>query len=381
MMNYCMVIAASLILIVSLSQAGDHTRGPAISVDPAFAFYTQRQWNETLSHIRKSGFLEVQIIDTGTSHTAPEPLHEIVTECRKQGVSPTLKVFPPTDLQMYQAHPEWRQRMLGGSDGRYDWRVFMCLESPEFVEAYCSALEEKVRRHQFYAVQLAEIWLEQWGGPSDGDNVRKGYACVCHRCVEQFAKATGANAVEMLTSPTSSLYFQRPENQPLYQQWVDFRVDSVTRFAAKVGAAVRRGSPEALLDLMILSDARVEPNKAREYQGIDLEKLLNELKPERVTIQDAWQDWLQPELKPDFIRSYGTSYVPKIRKLLPAAMLCSHADIGSNPASLRSPSWIREFHQESLKAGFHTSTYYEWSISRLARNPERGVFSGEEPQQ
>lgn len=341
--------------------------GPAIAVDPAFEYYSRQPWSETFRLIRAAGFTAAQIIDIGNPATSPERMEEIVAACRAAGVSPVLRLYPPTDFALYRAHPEWRQRMLGGADGRYDWRVYLCYNQPDFVRAWCAALEEKVRRHGFDGVQLAELWLEQWGGPRDGNKAREGYACVCDRCVELFASSTGVNARDMLTSPSSAVWFKRPENTELYRRWVGFRVESVTRFGRETAAAVRRASPRAALDLMILSDARVEPDKAREYQAIDLERLLPDLRPEIVTVQDAWQDWLRPDLQPDFVASYAAAYRDRIRGLVPDVFICSHADIGSQPVSRRSRDWIRAFADETVKAGFQAPSFYEWSISRLAR--------------
>ena len=46
--------------------------------------------------------------------------------------------------------------------------------------------------------------------------------------------------------------------------------------------------------------------------------------------------------------------------------LMSHADIGSLPASKRSPDWIREFSRATVDSGMGAPSFYEWSISTLA---------------
>ncbi len=341
--------------------------GPSVAVDPGFAYYSARPLSETFRRIRAAGFTAVHVIDTGTTLSRPGMMREMVEASLAAGLAPVLRFHPPTDLDLYGKHPEWRQRMLGGADGRYDWRVYLCLNRQPFVEAYAAMVERKLGELPWAGVQFAELWLEQWGGPRDGDAPRAGYACVCDECVERFRALAGVDARDMLTSLSSPLWFERADNEELYRKWVEFRVETVVRFGEAIAAAARRGNPRANLDLMLLSDVRVEAGRVREYQAVDMERLMEAMKPDTVSIQDAWQDWVLKDLDPAFIADYGRSYAERLRRGNPDLFLFSHADVGSLPASRRSPDWIRRFAQETLRAGFNAPLFYEWSVSRLAR--------------
>jgi hypothetical protein len=58
--------------------------------------------------------------------------------------------------------------------------------------------------------------------------------------------------------------------------------------------------------------------------------------PDVMCFQDAWQDWLQKDLKPAFVSDYAKVYKDRLEKIHPGIFLTSHADIGSKPESRRS---------------------------------------------
>lgn len=347
---------------------GGGVNGPSICVDPAFPYYKKQPWPTTFAQIRGAGFTAVQVVDVGTTTVSSDDLRRIADQCKAAGLAPVLRIYPPTHFRLYYEHPEWRQRMLGGADGCFDWRVYLCMNQPQFLKEYTRDLQDRLHGGPWAGVQFAELWLEQWGGPVEDGRPRAAYACVCEQCSNRFRHISGGiDAREMLTSTTSPHYFVHPQNTRLYKQWLDFRAETVTSFGASLAHAIRDVNTTIAIDVMSLSDALVEPGKAREYQAIDLDALVLALHPNSVTIEDAWQDWTRLDLSPDYVRAYGKAYVSRLHQLKPDIILFSHSDIGSIPTSRRSPAWIKSFAEESRKAGFDAPSFYEWSVSRLAR--------------
>ncbi len=341
--------------------------GPTVCVDPQFAYYSHQSLAETMEKIRAAGFTAVQVIDTG--RLSPET-HRKWAECAHSlGLAAVLRIYPPTDLEIYESHPEWRQRMLGGAEGRFDWRVYVCPREPAALDALCDKLATTLQAASYDGVQLAECWFEQWGGPEIAPGQpRPHYACVCERCLQAFRDQTGLDAREMLTNPASPYYWRRAGvGADAYAVWVQQRVDAVSSMTLRLVQAARRVSPRIVVNLMVLSDATVEPGKTREYQGVDWQALLTSVQPEILTIQDAWQDWTRADLPPTFIREYGKAYCGTAKRLLPQVFLMTHADVGSLPASRRSSSWVAEFQQESIRSGFDAASFYEWSIGPWGR--------------
>jgi hypothetical protein len=345
---------------------GGGVYGPTIAVDPAFEYYGSKPLAEIAAEIRGRGFTAAQVIDTGFIEEARH--RELADAFRAAGVEPVLRVYPPTDGRLYREHPEWHQEMLGGADGKFDWRTYLCPSRAEVVAAYADKLARNLKAGGYSGVQLAEIWFEQWGGPEEKPGrPRAHYACVCEACLAGFrALSGGADARAMLADPASALYFRKPENAALYRKWVDMRVDTVQAFALALVQAARRTDPRMVANCMFLSDARQELNGAREYQAVDVDRIVTDLRPDIVTVQDAWQDWTRKDLAPGFVKDYAAAYRDRILRLKPDAFLMSHADIGSLPASKRSPDWVVKFAEATVASGMDAPSFYEWSVSELS---------------
>lgn len=341
--------------------------GPGVAIDPSFDFYKEHPLGEVARQIRSKGFTSAYVVYAGLNATTGSMLRHYSDALHSAGVTPVLRVYPGTDLQLYQDHPEWRQRMLGGAEGHYDWRTYLCPNQPDYVKANCDKVEWLMREGGFDSIQLAELWFEQWGGPQLPNGApRPGYACVCEACLSKFRKLSGGvDAREMLTSSSSPLFYARPENAALYAKWVDMRVQTIQDFGQALIAAARRGNPHATLNLMYMADARVKLDGGREYQGCDLDRMVREMKPDILTLEDAWQDWLQAGLEPDFVADYAKAYKERLERLHPGIFIMTHADIGSSPASKRSYGWIQKFAARTVDSGLGAPSFYEWSVSTM----------------
>lgn len=359
--------ATSVPLAFDMSRGGG-VFGPTIAIDPGFEFYKQRPLAQTCRAIHDAGFTCGKVIWTGISATTCTEMRRFSDALRAAGAAPVLCIFPSTDLELYQTHPEWRQRTLDGEDGKQDWRTYCCPNKPAFVEAYGTRITDLMREGHFDGIQLAEIWWEMWGGPEDSPGKpRAKYACVCDACVTKFKALAGVDAREMLTKPESPLYWRKPENSAVYAKWVDFRVQTIQDYGRALIAAARRGNPRATIDVMYLCDARVKLDGSREFHGTDIERMVGEWKPDLLTLQDAWQDWTQPGLKPEFVADYAAAYRDRLQRARPGVYIMSHADIGSLPASKRSAGWIRDFAAATVRSGLGAPSFYEWSVSTLAK--------------
>ncbi len=354
--------SASLPMVYDTSRGGG-VYGPTMSVDPGFDFYKHGGRPEIFDAMRKRGITAVRIVDTGWMDGKAHK--ELADEVRAAGMAPVLCVFPATHQGLYRMHPEWRQLMLSGVDGKWDWRTYLCPSRPEVRAALAEETVAALEAGGYAGLQMAEPWFEQWGGPEmDDGSPRPGYACVCEACRARFAAVSGGvDAREMLTKKESAHYWRKPANAALYKLWQDTRVEAVTSMTVEIASEVRRASPGTVVNVMVLSDARVEPGKIREYMAIDFERLIKEVQPEILCVQDSWQDWTRKDLKPEFIRDYGKLYAERFRRAKPDLWLMSHLDIGSSAAAKRGWPWIQQFAKESLASGFNCPSFYEWSVS------------------
>lgn len=347
---------------------GGGAYGPSMAVDPCFGYYRKVPLAELARRIRQHGFTCVHLVDYGAEGSRPEELQRFAAAFRAEGLSPVLCIYPGTHSRLYRQHPEWRQRMLTGIEGKCDWRTWLCPNRPDFVSAYCEHVRQQMLTGGFDGVQLAEIWFENWGGPLRDGKPNPHYACVCDACLERFRKMAGTevNAREMLTDSKSRWYFKKPENAALYARWVEMRVQTIQDFGQAIIHTVRAIQSNACVKIMYMADARVELNGGREYLGNDLDRMVKEWQPDVLTFEDAWQDWLHGNLATGFVADYARAYKTRVEKLRPGLFLMSHADIGSRPESKRSVEWIRKFAAETVRAGFGAPAFYEWHVSRLA---------------
>ncbi|GAB4318467.1 MAG: hypothetical protein Kow0059_11980 [Candidatus Sumerlaeia bacterium] len=340
--------------------AGDGVAGPTMSLDPFFKYYEAHPWPETAERLRALGFTNALVVFT---REIPPDHHRTMLEAlHGAGLTVTLRLNPPTDFEAWEQHPDWRQRMLDGTPGRHDWRVYCCPNNPAFMDYYAGRVAGLMRDYPYDALLLSEMWFEVWGGAWRNNPVRGRYACLCDHCVAAFRDRSGADARELFNE-SSPLYFERPGNNALYRKWVDFRVGSVNAMGRRLAEAARAARPGLKIGYMFLADQTVEPGRTREYQAQDLEAAIRATGAEFVVIQDAWQDWTKPRLSPRFVHTYADAYLGRIRAVNPAVPVLVHADIGSLPAMKRSKRWMSRTASEARRAGFSGVVFYEFTLN------------------
>lgn len=334
-------------------------QGPWIAIDPVFSFYQGMDWNDFARQVKNKGFVGIQLISIWADPTIAVQ-QSIVESFHNQDLICILRMYPSTDLAAYQQNPEWRQKMLDGSSS-HDWRVYLCPNSDDFTQHQVNRVHSIMNNVPYDAIELAENWFEVWGGPYP-DNPNHGkYACICDNCRNKFIDRADTDPVHLFDEE-SSYYFLLQENESLYEQWVQFRIDSIISFADTLFGAAQDARPDVKLVHMHLSDCTVDPGKSAEYQAQDLVSAVEELQPDVVIIQDAWQDWIRPGLSPDFVVTYGDYYVDKVLDIKPDVKMIVHADIGSLDQMRRSFSWMREMNTYARQAGFHGVDFYEYSV-------------------
>ena len=350
--------------LYSLIPYGNHgLEGPSVSIDPSFEYYNKRSWMETAGTLRELGFTSVNVIIV---NKIPIPVQrEILHAFHSREIACVLRLYPTTDFEAYEKHPEWRQRSLDGTS-RHDWRVYLCPNVEAFTEHSCRMIQATLKEMDYDAIELAEPWFEVWGGPYKENPSRGKYACVCDTCCQMFQNRYRMNPRDFFDEK-SPAYFQKSENADLYEKWQDFRVESILRFSKRLYDTARSVRPQIKIIHMHLSDCTVEPEKSREYQAQDLEAAVKTLKPDILIIQDSWQDWTRKDLTPDFVKQYAAAYVKRIRELDRKAHIKVHADIGSQKQMQRSYSWMRKFSAYAREGGFDAPIYYEFSLGDYTR--------------
>lgn len=336
--------------------------GPTVCVDPVFDFYKPHSWSHWAKVIKNYGFTAIDLVIVWEKPDTRQQA-EIVSAFHKEGIACRLRLYPTTDGEAYEVHPEWRQILLNG-ESRYDWRLYLCPNDPGFSKFMQDKISMICSEVEYDGIQLAEPWFEVWGGAYPSNPVKGAYACLCEDCRNAFKMQENVDPLDLFKEE-NPLYFENPDNKAIYEKWVQFRVDTINHFSNQCYEAARNARPEIHIVHMYLSDCSVDLDKGREYQAMDLDAIIRDIPSEMITIEDSWQEWTQPDLKPDFVLDYGKHYFQRIKNIRSNIQIQSHLDIGSRKDTKRNYSFMRAFSTYSRRSGFESPSYYEFSIQKF----------------
>jgi hypothetical protein len=336
--------------------------GPTVCVDPVFDFYKPYPWSHWAKVIKNYGFTAIDLVIVWEKPDVREQA-EIVSAFHNEGLKCRLRLYPTTDGEAYKVHPEWRQILLNG-ESKYDWRLYLCPNDPEFAAFMQNKINVICSEVEYDGIQLAEPWFEVWGGAYPSNPVKGAYACLCSDCREKFQSKFGIDPLHLFQEE-NPLYFEKPENKDIYEKWVKFRVDTINQFSNQCYDSAHNARPDIHIVHMYLSDCSVELDRGREYQAMDLDAIIKDIPSEMITIEDSWQEWTRPDLKPDFVTEYGKNYCQRIKNIRPGIHIQSHLDIGSRHDTKRNYAFMRAFSTYSRRAGFESPSYYEFSIQKF----------------
>ncbi|QDP95376.1 hypothetical protein FOE78_05115 [Microlunatus elymi] len=334
--------------------------GPSTFLDPALSTYDypDRRWSTIAARIRDQGFTAIHLIilDFDKDYT------EIVDALHALGLQVSLTIFPTTNVDAYNQHPNWRQVSLGG-DGAYSWRVYLSPTNNDFVSWLHRQVSALMSRYAFDGLTLDEPWYEVWGGPYRDNPEHAHYMDVRESARDAFRRQHGFDPLtKIFSKDDEGVYYLTPEmkDSAEYQQWVQFRIATINNFMRGIADAARAVRSIDVF-LTYVADVRVPggAGKSPEYQAQDIPAMQNVVPPQGMIIETAWQDWLQPDLDPSYVLDYTKAYVPQLE---PGVLGLGQPDIGS--VVQRDMAWVKEFSADCWTGGFGGYVIYEWSIGK-----------------
>ena len=195
-------------------------------------------------------------------------LRHVLRECHKHGIKVIAWVQGVQHKQLWESHPEWRQKKADGSDYKPDAdSYYLCVRNPEVMQWWLGLVDELLQSYpDLDGVDLAEFQLDLWGD----------HACYCEHCREQFAQA-------------------HPKSKAPSDEWREFRAEGLsrvllatTRLAHSYGKEVHVTTVlTARPDGKLMTSAQV-----RDAIGFDLEAVLaGPDRPEVIQAELIWQQW------------------------------------------------------------------------------------------
>jgi len=195
-------------------------------------------------------------------------LGHMLRAAERRGIRVVAWLYGVQHKQMWEAHPEWRQKRRDGADYRPDAdSYFLCVRNPEVMRWWAGFLDDLLSRYPALAgVDMAEPQVELWGQET----------CYCDHCREQFARA-------------------HPGAQPGGEEWRSFRAEGLTQILLATTRAARRLGMESHVTTVFTArpdGSLMASREVRDATGFDLEALLASAdRPEVIQAELIWQQW------------------------------------------------------------------------------------------
>ena len=156
-----------------------------------------------------------------------------------------------------------------------------------------------------------------------------------------------------------------------YKKWQEYGVDAIINFNQKIKDAVKSTNPDVLFAAWGMGWRNASSEKIGEhYWGLDNVRLVREVNPDILFLQTSWQDWMDPNLQPQYTKEYA-HIVDTLKEANPNVVLGVQTDIASlswsnrnNPSvmGIRDGEWWKAFMDLSLSIGYYTNTAYDYAF-------------------
>jgi len=195
-------------------------------------------------------------------------LGEMLSAAHRRGIKVIAWFYGPQHKQVWEAHPEWRQKGADGKDYKLGADGYaLCVRKPEVMKWWLGLVDELLRNYpELDGVDIAEAQVDTWGD----------HACHCQHCREQFAEA-------------------HPGEKPGGAEWRKFRAAGLSRVLLATSRLAHGHGKEAHLTTVFTAredGTLMAPNLIRDATGFDLEAILaSRDRPEVIQAELIWQQW------------------------------------------------------------------------------------------
>jgi hypothetical protein len=213
--------------------------------------------------------------------------------------------LPMVSMKFWNTYPMWREKTATLADAQLDWRYLMNLADPECLRKVLQETGELLRKYDWDGVDLAELYFESTGGPSDpahltpmNDIVRK-----------EFRAVNGFDPVEIF-NPSSPHYIENDRGS--WGKFAEYRKELCNRLKTHLldflyGIRLEKKNFEIIITAI---DASQMP-QLEEYISEDTDYLLSLLRKYPITLQaeDEWMCWIGKPERYDTLGKYYRGFV------------------------------------------------------------------------
>jgi len=334
-------------------------KGNSIQIDPVVFYLLDISPEELISDLKKANITSVHffLVTDWDGSKDDELLRPEYLKALKDNNIEVWALFIGNGMYGGQSLPEeWEMEFLTPYP---DPSVrFFSFHNDDYVAWQVDRVKRTLKNYDFIGISFAETYFPEWRTIQTNGF----YGDVSLYARQKFTE-------EYLKLNQSALSFDAIRNDPtLYRKWQDFRVEAILNFNQKIKEAVRQTNPKAIFASWGIALRNGTLGEIREHFGLDMVRLAEEVEPDIFFIQTASQDWLDPNLKPNYLDQY--EYARKaIQEANPNVKMAVQTDIASlsyhNPGvGVRVPEWWIEFMNYSTKMGYYTNTAYEYAFSK-----------------
>jgi len=195
-------------------------------------------------------------------------LGQMIRAGHKRGIKVIAWFYGPQHKQMWDAHPDWRQKTADGRDYKPDAdSYFLCVRNPQVKEWWEGLIGEVLTKYpELDGVDVAEPQVDLWGD----------HTCYCEHCRKQFAA-------------------EHPGEPMPGTTWRKFRADGMTELLGATIRLAHKYGKEAHVTTVFTAgkDGRLMASRdVRDATGFDLEGVLGAAdRPDIVQAELIWQQW------------------------------------------------------------------------------------------
>ena len=197
-------------------------------------------------------------------------LGQMLASCHARNIRVIAWLFGPVHKQVWDNHPEWREKDYYGRDYTPSWLPYrLCVAHPSFRAWWRGFIEDLLNRYPALdGIDIAEPQVAEWGDEA------------CYNATETYA--------------FRQAYPSAPYPGP---EWRVFRAQQMTDYLLETGDLCHRAGREFHLTQVLTAWADgslISIPDLRDAIGFDLDGVLNDTarKPDVFVAELIWQQWL-----------------------------------------------------------------------------------------
>jgi len=329
--------------------------GNSVQIDPLTFYGSGISIDELISDLKKAEIKSVHLFlvnfwDGRRDNKILRP--ELLKALKDNGFPIWLMVLGNCFYEKPDLPNSWQMEFLTPYPGVY----FYSFHHPDFVKWQADRVKRIIQNYpEFAGIEFAESYFPEWKTlPRNGF-----YGDISLYALNKFSK-TYLNESKVHT-------FNEIRNTPeLYSKWVEFRSDAIVNFNKVIKSAIKETNPNVLFASWGMGVRGGSMAEIKEHFGLDMARIVKEVKPDIYYVQTAAQDWGNANLQPDYYKSYD--YVLNaLKNADPSVKVAIQTDIASHsyhdPNVLkRTGAWWKSFMDGVQAHGYYTNTAYEYTF-------------------